>query len=476
MISSVTVMAGRYFDSVRLMRVSAEISVLPGVESALIAMATDLNLGLAGDMGFRSDQLREARADDLMIAVRAADENALQLAHAAIDRLLSATEVEPGEGFDSPEPRTVGSAARRVHANLAVISVPGEHAFVEAMEALDEGLHVMLFSDNVPVSQELALKRKARDAGLLVMGPDCGTAIIGGVGLGFSNAVMPGPVGITGASGTGIQQLCCLFDAGGIGVRHALGTGSRDLSAQIGAISTLQALEALDADPAVDVIVVVSKPPDAQVAEGVRQAMADCTTPVVSALLGSGVTLEEAARQAVARIGQHLGDLPSWLPAAPTSRREGRLDGIFSGGTLRDEALELAGGIVGPIGVDPDATGHRMVDYGDDRFTRGRAHPMIDPSLRLEAIARAVDDEAGCILVDIVLGHGAHPDPATVFAPVFRAAADSQVPVVVSLCGTVGDPQGRDRQAGILADAGAEVYLSNAAAAMRAAGLIGAVS
>lgn len=477
MIGSVEVISGRYFDSVRLMQVSAEIAKMRGVDAALVAMATDLNRELAAGMGFEGGQLAGVRADDLMIAIRAADDTALDLARSTVDRLLSQTEISTGGIFSPPEPRTIGSAARRVGATVALISVPGPAAFVEAMEALDAGLHVMLFSDNVPISQEVALKRRATESGLLVMGPDCGTSIIGGVGLGFANAVHPGPVGITGASGTGIQQLCCVLDAAGIGVRHALGSGSRDLAREVGAISTVQALEALDADPGVEVILVVSKPPDPHVADTVLQAMAACATPVVPALLGSGTTLEAAARQAASIIGRPVGDLPSWLPEVSTPLRRGRLDGIFSGGTLRDEAQELARVTLGPIDSDPEALGHRMVDYGDDRFTRGRPHPMIDPGLRLEAFDRAVEEDGtGCILCDIVLGHGAHRDPASVFAPLIGAAVDEGIPVIISLCGTDADPQGRDRQAGILARAGAEVYLSNAAAATRAAGLVGGAS
>ena len=471
MTAVVEVIAGRYHDSVRLLQVTRDVTSVPGVEDALVAMATDLNLRLLDEMGF--DQV-EAGPDDLVIAIRATDQAAAAAARTAADSSLAGPAVSDSGGLFTPPPsHTVASAGRTVGANLALISVPGPHAFVEAMEALGRGMHVMIFSDNVAVEHEVILKQVATAGGLLVMGPDCGTAIVGGVGLGFANAVAPGPVAITGASGTGIQQLCCLLDAAGVGVRHALGTGSRDLSAAVGGASTLQALAALDADPATEVIVVVSKPADPAVAAAVEQAVAACATPVVMALLGEAtVTLQGAAGSVLEVLGRPALELPEWQPGQTPAARPGALRGLFSGGTLRDEARAIAGAVLGPVAVEPTAAGHRLVDYGADEFTQGRAHPMIDPSLRLEALSAAVADEStSTVLLDVVLGHGAHPDPATELLPVVRSVVEAGVPVVVSLCGTRQDPQGRDRQAAALVGAGAEVYVSNAAAAARAASL-----
>jgi FdrA protein len=410
-----------------------------------------------------------------VVAVRAVDESAVAAAVATAQRALSGPPPASGGGLFTPPPaRTAAAAGRAAGAGLALISVPGPHAFVEAIDAVRAGMHVMVFSDNVPVADEVALKEEAARRDLLVMGPDCGTAIVAGVGLGFANVVDPGPVGLTGASGTGLQQMCCLLDAAGVGVRHALGTGSRDLSAEVGGRSTLRALAALDADPGIEVIVVVSKPPDPTVAARVAAAVAACTTPVVTALLGEpGVTLEGAARETIAALGRDAPEPPSWLPHRTTGARPGVLRGLFSGGTLRDEARAIAVPVVGPVAVDASAGGHRMVDYGDDEYTRGRAHPMIDPSLRLDALAAAVADPVtAVVLLDVVLGHAAHPDPAAELVPLVEGAVAAGIPVVVSLCGSRLDPQGRDRQAETLAGAGAEVYLSNAAAARRAAALV----
>lgn len=469
----VEIVGGRYFDSVRLMQVSSSIGAMVGVEASLVAMATALNLELLADMGFDTGSAAGAGPDDLLIALRAEDQQAAEHARDAVDRLLAAP-AKPSTGAltTPPAPRTVESAGRRIGANLAVVSVPGTHAFVEAMAAIEAGMHVMVFSDNVPIEQERVLKTFAADSDRLVMGPDCGTAIVNGLGLGFSNVVEPGPVAITGASGTGIQQLCCLLDASGVGVRHALGTGSRDLSVEIAARSTLQALTALDADPEVSVIVLVSKPPGRNVAAIIEDAITRCRTPVVTALLGSErITLEGAARRAVELLEVPWVEPPMWRPPE-TPRRPGYLRGLFSGGTLRAETHAIAAHLLGDVEGEPDTPGHWLCDFGDDRYTKGRAHPMIDPTLRLEALEAAIADAAtGIIILDVVLGHGAHPDPAFGLEPLVRRASADDIGVVVSLCGSRGDPQGRDDQAERLMGAGAEVYVSNAAAAARAASM-----
>jgi FdrA protein len=317
------------------------------------------------------------------------------------------------------------------------------------------------------------LKQAAAQLGLLVMGPDCGTAIVNGVGLGFANVVKRGPIGIVGAAGTGIQQLCCLLDEAEVGVSAALGTGSRDLSPAVGGSSTLRGLAALDADPRTEALIVVSKPPDPAVAARVRAAAQECTTPTVLAYLGEDfVTLEGSVRQALGLVGEAPPIYPSW-PAPSDEHRAGLLRGLFSGGSLGSEAARLAEAVLGEIGRDERAAGHAIIDYGDDEYTRGRAHPMIDQRLRLQRLAVAARNrQIGVILLDVVLGHGAHPDPASELAPMIAQATAEGAAVVASLCGTRRDPQDRDRQALILNDAGASVWLSNAAAARHAVRLV----
>jgi FdrA protein len=469
-IARVEIHPGRYHDSVRLMQASKAVQAVDGVEDALVAMGTELNLSLLTDMGFDMAGVAGAGPNDLLVALRAENEAAIAAAHHALDEALT-HKVAPAGGLDAPEPKTAGAAAAAADANVVLLSVPGEYAFVEAMEALESGRHVMIFSDNVPLDQEVILKRHGTDHDLLVMGPDCGTAIINGVGLGFANAVLPGSVSMVGASGTGIQEMCALLDDAGIGVRHALGTGSRDLSEAVGAASTLQALAALEDDPASDLIVLISKPPATEVAEKVRRAAEACTKPVVITFMGE-TTLEDGAGEVLSELGRPPTEHGAW-EAAPLDHRPGSVRGLFSGGTLAAEARFVAVPLLGEIGTTEDDAGHTFIDYGDDEYTQGRAHPMIDQTVRLERMAAAAhDDSVGVILMDVVLGYGANADPAGELAPLVEQAVDAGAAVVVSLCGTRGDPQGRDAQAEALNRAGASVYLSNAAAAMAAARLV----
>ena len=469
MISRVEIHPGRYHDSVRLMQASKALQGVPGVTDALVAMATELNLSLLEDMEFDMASAAGAGPNDLLLAVRADSEEAISAAHRALDDALT-HKVAPSGGLDAPDPRTVGSAAKVNSANIVLLSVPGEHAFVEAMEALDNGKHVMIFSDNVPVAQEVVLKKVGVARDLLVMGPDCGTAIVNGLGLGFANATQPGPVGMVGASGTGIQQMTCLLDDAGVGVRHALGTGSHDLSEEVGALSTLQALEALDADPSIEVISVISKPPAASVAAKVRTAAAACSKPVILTLMGEH-TLEQGAGEIRRALDREPLTYASW-PVDQDDHRPGFVRGLFAGGTLRSEARFVCMPTLGEIGTKEPDPGHTFIDYGDDEYTQGRAHPMIDQTVRVDRLAEAAQDPSvGVILLDVVLGYGSNADPASELVPGIEQARAAGAAVVVSLCGTKGDPQNRDSQATMLQKAGASVWLSNAAAAKEAARL-----
>jgi FdrA protein len=486
----VEVRHGLYRDSITLMRISRGLAESDGVLAAQTAMATDLNLELLGEMGFTAPA--DAGADDLVVAIRARDETSLGAARDLLESLLAAAPAAAGRAPERDDPaRTIGAAAARdPGGTLALVSVPGPYAFVEAMDALESGRNVMIFSDNVPVDQEITLKDAAARRGLIVMGPDCGTAVVGGAGLGFANVVRPGPVGLVAASGTGAQQVMCLLDAAGVGVSHTLGVGGRDLSAEVSGRSTLQALAALNADPATELIVVVSKPPAPRVAGLIREAARRLATPVVFALLrdtdpaagGSGADLTAGVEAALAALGVPVPDWPCWPAPVPRRPRAGALRGLFTGGTLCAEAYLVAADALGTVhsnspggpalpGRPVGDSGHMMIDFGDDRLTRGRAHPLIDPTLRLDRLAAEIADP-GCavVLLDVVLGHAAEPDPAARLAPLVERAGDTAV--VVSLCGTPHDPQNRDRQAAALRDAGAAVFASNAAAARHAVALI----
>jgi FdrA protein len=486
MTRSVELRSGSYVDSVALMQVSTRVSGLSGVRSAIVAMATDLNVELATGMGFEVPGTATPR--EMLVAIDADHEDDVAAALAELDNALNATTAPTAFG-SAPPPVTVGAAARTVERPaVALISTPGEYAFADAMDALDAGLTTMVFSDNVPVSQEVTLKEYAAAAGLLLMGPDCGTAVVGGVALGFANVVRPGPVGIVAASGTGAQHLMTLLDGAGVGVSHCLGVGGRDLSSTVAGRSTLQALDRLAADDATTHIVVISKPPAADVAARIGEHAESLGKPVVFGLLGEGrPTLTDTAQTVVEEVGGTWVSPEHWTGAV-TRGRAGHLRGLFSGGTLCDEAMLVASARLGRIASNIPlhdswaldhglaSVGHTMIDFGDDRLTEGRPHPMIDGSLRVERLlAEIADPTCGVLLLDVVLGLGTAPDPAGDLAEPIRAATDAGVPAVVSLVGARDDPQDLRRQAGALSDAGAHVHLSNAHAAGAAVDLVAEV-
>ncbi len=458
----VEVRSGAYADSVSLLQASRAVQDLPGVVAAQVAMATPLNIDVLTGMGFEVPA--EATSNDLVVALRLDGPDDLAAALAGVEHALASVSRRPVGATELLPPRTTGSALRSVPDAVVLISVPGPSAMVEAMDAVEAGHDVMIFSDNVPVEQELALKRAATERGVLVMGPDCGTAVIDGVGLGFANVVSPGPVGIVAASGTGCQQVLALLDHAGLGVAQALGVGGRDLSEQIGGISTMAAMTRLDSDPDVELMLVISKPPHRDVDAAVRRHAQGMSTPVEMVMLGTpGADLTSVAESVLLARGVPV---PAWPVVGSAARPTGGrlVRGLFVGGTLATEARLIA---EEPVDAD---TGHTFVDFGDDAYTAGRAHPMVDPTIRLQHLAQAADDDdTAVLLLDVVLGHGAEPDPAALLAP---AIATIRKPVVITVVGTDADPQGLSRQVQALADAGAEVYLSNAAATRRAIELL----
>ena len=488
----------RYFDSVFLMRIGTELERLDGIEHAVVAMGTPANLENLAAVGFALDEAASPiRPADLVIAVDGVSEGAIGAARERLEVLLAGS-IEAGPGVAEMRPGSLREAiALDPGSNLALISVPGAYAAREARRALRAGLHVMLFSDNVSVADEIALKDEAIERGLLMMGPDCGTAILNGAPLGFANACRVGRIGIVGASGTGIQEISCAVHRLGGGVSQAIGTGGRDLSSDVDARMTRFGIEALARDPRTDVIVVVSKTPAPAVADRVIAALSEAEKPGVVHFVGEGgkpamgdvafaATLADAGRLACAAGGLEISAADSStgvLAKAETDRAPaGRLVGLFTGGTLCQEAWALitrAGlAVHSNVAADPqwrvqpdaDVAGHVLWDLGDDAFTVGRPHPMIEPALRDDRVAEAGDDPTvRVILVDCVLGYGAHADPAGSLAAGARRATAAKsgrdLTIVASVTGTDLDPQNAATQRRVLADAGIVVAQSNADAA-----------
>ena len=438
---------GRYLDSVALMRVSRRVGALAGVEAAALMIGTPSNKALLREAGLLCADGERAEPNDLIIAVRAS--NAAAAMDAAV-AMLAEKPAQPSAGL-----RTTSSLRRGLElepqANLALISVPGAFAAQEARNALERGLNVMVFSDNVSIEDEVALKRLAKERGLLVMGPDCGTALIAGAPLAFANVVPRGEIGIASASGTGLQEVSCLIARLGGGVSHGIGVGGRDLDERVGALGMLSAIDLLDADPATKTLVLISKPPSPRVASAVLERVRQSKKRSVVCFLGAnGSTLTEAAEQAMGK--KLAADTPS------TGRAKGRVLGLYCGGTLAAEAEILLG------------DSGECVDLGDDEFTRGRPHPMIEPELRNEHIRKALADPAiGVLLFDVVLGFGAHADPAGVL---LEGLKGSKKVAIASVTGTEQDPQGFSRQVAKLRAAGVHVAPSNAYAARLARSLV----
>jgi FdrA protein len=448
---------GRYMDSVELMRVSRRLEALPGVQAAALMIGSPSNKALLRDVGLLAAEGEQASANDLLIAVRALDAptaaGALDMAVEQLSRPAAPTGAESLARARS----LPGALARLPQANLALVSVPGEFAAYEARKALARGLHVLLFSDNVPLEEEAALKRFAAEKNLLLMGPDCGTALIAGTPLAFANAVPRGDIGIISASGTGLQEVSSLIARMGGGISHGIGVGGRDLDERIGALATLAAIDALESDPSTAKIVLISKPPAPVVAQRVLARVQRCAKPCVVCFLGheSSGTLRDAAEEVM---GRKLEGLP--LAALPSAKGL-RVHGLYCGGTLCAEA-EL-------IFRRKGLTGHQFIDLGDDQYTRGRPHPMIEPEIRNAHIARAVaDPQVGVLLVDVVLGYGAHESPAAVL----RMNDFGAKAVVASVTGTDQDPQVWSRQVALLREGGVLVAASNAHAVELAAYLV----
>lgn len=504
MVTGYVIRKNEYYDSVFLMRVAKRLSEQKGILQTAALMGTEKNKALLEEIDVRGPEILEATPSDLIVAVKADSQESLTFVMENIGQWLNPA---LGPGVASAIRTLDEAVAMRPHSNLAVISVPGSYAAREARKALEHGLNVFLFSDNVPVESEISLKEYARERGLIVMGPDCGTAIIGGIGIGFANAVRHGPIGVIGASGTGIQEFTSLVHRAGSGISHAIGIGSRDLSDAVAGISFLSALDALVADKQTEVITILSKPPGERALSTLIPRILNCRKPIVVCFLGlkqdsphagfhprMARTLDDAAALALQIVGANPP--PPFHANSATIRtllqreRAGKnpeqkyIRGIFAGGTFCFQAQQILqeGGVVvrsnaplyGNLRLADPMTSeeHTLVDTGTDDFTVGKPHPMIDSRLRRDRIlAEGRDPQVAILLLDFVLGFNSSPDPAgeLVFS-IEEAKGEAKkrsgsLSVVASICGTEGDPQIFPHQVEILEKAGVVLFPSSAQAA-----------
>ena len=493
---------GSYQDSVVLMLLTNKISAMEGIHKVSIMMATPANKDLFKASGLETPELAEAQSNDMAIVVDVESEVLVEQVLKETEGFLNNQSKSTSGNEENQTVTTWEQALKRLpDANLAVLSIPGMYAAAEADRALDENLNVFIFSDNVSKRDEISLKQKAHEKGLLVMGPDCGTGIIKGVPIAFTNHVRPGKIGVIGASGTGIQEVTTIIDRLGEGVANAIGTGGRDLSAEVGGITMLDAIDAMEKDSEVEVVVILSKPPAKEVRDAIVKRLWDYEKPVVTLFLGEkpeiheenfyhAYTLDEAARIAVSLVRKEEIVQDTWKPEVGEGfKKEDHktIKGYYSGGTLAAEAVMLIKDTIGINGAGGkkegcmlNTQGYTIIDLGDDVYTVGKPHPMIDPTNRIVCMKQALEEEeTGVILFDLVLGYGSHEDMAGALLPGIRDMMEQvkkqgrKVFFVAAICGTREDKQNYDLQKKKLEDIGVILCTSNKRAVETALCLIG---
>jgi len=473
------------------MQLQRSLALLDGVDDAGVVMGTEENKEILAHIDLVTPEVMAFKSDDLVIVVRAADANTALGAIGQVDELLARKKSNVDQEY---RPKTLASEAEVLpDASWVLISVAGRFAANVARQALDLGKHVFLFSDNVSVEDEVSLKAKAAEKGLLVMGPDCGTAMISGNGLGFAHKSRTGPIWVVAAAGTGLQQVTTRIHQLGSGITHGIGTGGRDLKDPIGAATFLMAMDVLARDPGTKVITLVSKPPAAKIAEKVIRQARKINKPVVINFIARkpsmrrdgnlwfATGMDDAAALAV-ELANKMPDLSSApvLPVEKFAAGQKYFRGLFSGGTLAYEAQFLLEDYVGRVWANAPinkenklkdsltSEEHSIVDLGEDEFTVGRLHPMMDNEMRIRRLLEeSKDPEVAVIMLDVVIGYGSHPDPASELGPaVAKAKAEAEkagryLEVVVVATGTDEDPQNLDNQIEQMRAAGAWVSSSN---------------
>lgn len=496
---------GEYYDSVSLMIVSRKINEIKGIIDSAVVMGTAENKAILKAAGLFLPEFENTTDTDLLIGIKAEGKSIINEAMNTIEKLFSDLKNSTDDTSDFL-PRSLEGAIRQLpEANLSLISVAGKYAASEAKKALRNGLHVMIFSDNVPIEDEIDLKQFAKKKELLVMGPDCGTAIINNIPLAFANAVNKGNIGIVAASGTGLQEISSIISNAGAGISQAIGTGGRDISKQVGGIMFIEALKTLNEDEETKIIVLVSKPPHADVLQKISREIKQIEKPVIAMFIGgdeklvkssgaiAAATLEEAAIIAInlatgqdpeqSKAGLQFRnqkiDKLAQIEAKKKTVNQKYLRGLFSGGTLCDETQLILQKYIGDVysntPLNPEyklkdsnqCFENTILDLGEDEFTVGRPHPMIDFSLRNEKIIEQAENKnVAVILLDVVLGFGANLAPSAELVPVIKKALKKspELTLVCSVTGTEKDPQNKKKVKSELENAGAMVMDSNAAA------------
>ena len=477
------VIEGRYIDSVLLMQISREIEKMQGVSKASCMVATAENISFLEMAGFHPPS--GVSGNSVIIAVEAESSKKCEDAINNAINLIDTGMVQHKTSYtldDLPDLISTDDFP------VVFISTPGEYAYDVADKSLDSGANIHIFSSNVPIEQELRLKTKGASKGLFVMGPDCGTSIIHGKGLGFSNALeATGDIGIIGSSGTGIQELSVLMDRNGLGVSYAIGVGSNDLKESINGIMSKQALNFLK--ERCSAIAVVCKKPDPSVERALLESMGNIPSVFIS--LGSDKQYSSGNTYVTGNIDDAVSHLMSKIgkgrkiqqEAFPKMKEPGKdrklLRGFFVGGSLCYQAQAILHGKgIHVFSNAPADEQYRVekdfdnlnvcIDTGAEEYVAGKPHPMIDPVSRNSFLVRESSrNDVRVILFDIILGYGSAEDPVAGLDKMKNGPV-----LVASICGTEKDSQGYQSIRKRLEDKGVVVFRSAARAAEYAASIM----
>ena len=492
MINKLIVEKNRYVDSVTLMQVRAKAMKIAGAVIAEVQMATPANIDILKELEFEVPT--DAGSNDLVCGIRAENEEAAEKILKVIDGVLN-HRVESDENYTSLDEINFAETGY----NLAQISLPGEYAAKEAQKAMEYGCDVFIFSDNVSIEEERALKEYGHAHGKLVMGPDCGVGLSDGVCLGVGSIVKKGNVGIVGASGSGSQEVACVIEKCGYGVTEIIGTGGRDLAKEIGGITMMDGIRRLENDPETKVIVLVSKLADTQVMEEILAFADNMTKPVVAVFLGGNkkmyeghrvigvMNLEEAGLKAVELLTgkkEHLGYSDAELEAIANREIEKLhmnqkyFRGLFCGGTFTEESLiyfnqhntenqlytNLNNRYATQLEDAETSKGHTILDLGAENFTEKAPHPVFEPSLRVDRLKKELEDpDVAVVMIDFITGPAVAEDPFSDLAAVAREAnsSDRHITFIGAVCGSEEDPQNVTEMSKLLRDSGFIVTGSN---------------
>ncbi|MEN2974437.1 MAG: hypothetical protein ABDH32_02525 [Candidatus Caldarchaeales archaeon] len=506
-------------DSLQLMQLSEEVKKIDGVVDAALVMGTSTNKEILERLGLLTDEGRAATPNDLVLAIKARDENLLPNIISNIEDMLTKPSISLQPSIEKTYFSLDSALEDMPDVNLAVISIPGQYVKELALKILEKNIHIHLFSDHVPIEDEVELKKYASERGLLVLGPGAGTSIINGKAIAFANKVRTGPIGVVAAAGTGLQEVSVLLDKVGLGISQGLGVGGNDVKEAVGGIMTIDCIKALEADEDTKSIMVISKPPDSSVLKKIIQFIeGETRKPFVLCFLGTRkyippkklakrihsvrslqlavldmvkMNSPEKYREARSKISLKLSELKKLCRNLSKNLKADQryLRALYTGGTLMYESLLIYRELIGkdvysnaPLDLkykledSYKSRMHTVVDLGEEEFTAGRPHPMIDPTIRkIRLIEEAKDPEVAVITLDFVLGYGAHPDPVgamqdSIIEARKIAEKDSrQIVILGHVCGTEADPQNSMVQEEKLKNLGVLVFPTNALMAFTSA-------